>query len=143
MSVQLVRPDPPFVEERVAWPGLVLAVFGRGDVVFAEAFAEVRGARLVRSALRHAAGFTWDGLTLTSHPDSLVEALCEARAQAPVTIGVGGAFAVGVRSTMTIWIRDGAPALALPRSLRVVAAGAQLVLEEPRVAVARELALRL
>ena len=93
-----------------------------------------------RTRLRHAAGFSLEGDVLNAHPDALLEGLREARTDDALTIGTGAGFAVGVRASLTVWIRDGGVALTLPRALRSVATNAGLVIEEPRPKLAEELA---
>jgi len=144
LPIPLERPQAPTVDERLRWPGRVVAVFGPGDRAFAEALVAGRDdAALVRAELRHGPGFEVVDGCVHAHPDALLEGLDAARPDAALVVGTGAAFAVAVEPSLTVWIADGAHPFALPRALRAAARGASLVLESARPGVAEALAVTL
>ena len=142
MATPLERPSLPSIDAPLTWPTTpVVAVFGLGEDVFAEALVAARAdASLVRVSLRHAPGFALRDDGLVAHPSALVDGLRELGPPSPFVVGVGAAFAIAVRSNLTVWISAGQPRLALPPPLRAIAGAAGLVLEEARVALAAPLA---
>jgi hypothetical protein len=149
----LERPGVPPVDAPLVWPTRALAVFGAGEEAFARAVRDALAAAgapasALRVALRHAAGAERsrrDGLeTLHCHPSALRDALAAVRPpERELTIGVGAAFAASVRVELSVWLRGDASLASLPAPLRRVAAGATLVVEEPRLDVAEALGRRL
>lgn len=148
---RLAPPALPAVPRRLRWPGTVVAVFGRDAAELALRLARRArehgaDARALRVELRHREGYEVGGerdLTIACAPEALLAALASVEGHAALTVGAGAAFAAAVESDLAVWVRAGESLLTMPEPERGLAAGARLVLEEPRPGVADALADRL
>ena len=132
----LSRPSPPSIDEPLAWTGTVVSVFGLGDKAFGDELARAAGAATIEVRLRRAPGYSLAGGRINCAPDALLAALRSHRPDAAIVVGIGPAFAVAVRSSLTVWLNDGAHPISLPSALRPIAQRAQLRLEDARLGVA-------
>lgn len=143
--VPLSRPAAPAVTPR-SWPAPSVAVIGRDQDELAAALLETWPARRLDVVLRHAAGFERsplpDGERLSTHPESLLDALAEITVDTPV-VGTGPGFAVGIEADHIVYVGSLSSMLGLEPPLRAIVRRATLHLERPRLDALRALGRRL